>query len=129
MKRSESIRLLLLGGVSAGAITAAVAAPARVTPESYYTNDDHIPGAGYYHAPFRGFFPHPYNHYDPARKLYFHGGQWAPAPYRSIVNISAPTPEAARIAESLRSDLRRGGVTVFPRSGFGRSSGTHTIRS
>ena len=119
---------MLLGGLSAGALTAcAVAAEAaRVTTDSYYANDDHIPGAGYYHAPFRGFYSFPYNYYDASRKQYFYGGQWAPAPYRSIVNISAPTPEAARAAESVRAQAQR---TYVPRSGFGGTSGSHSIRS
>ena len=119
---------LLLGGLSAGALTACAAAAGagRVTTESYFTNDDHVPGAGYYHAPFRGFYTFPYNHYDVNKKLYFYGGQWAPTPYRSIVNISAPTPEAARAAESVRTDTRS---TYIPRAGFGSSSGSHSIRS
>ena len=114
---------MLLGGLSAGALTAgAVAAQAsRITTESYFTNDVHIPGAGYYHAPFRAFYSHPYNYYDGDRKLYFYGGQWGPAPHRSIVNISAPSPEAVRAAEAVRTDVRR--------SGFGSTSGSHSIRS
>src|SRR5688500_3733193 len=107
VKRSRSVRRLLLGGFSAGAIAiSATAAESRVSPESYYTNDYHIPGAGYYHAPFNAFFPQPYNHYDATRRMYFFGGQWAPDPHRSIVNISAPTPDAARQAETMRTDLR-----------------------
>ena len=118
MKRSKSVRRILLSSLSAGAlsVTAAAATQApRVTTESYYTNDEHIPGAGYYHAPFRAFYAHPYNHYDAARKMYFYGGQWGPVPYRSIVNISAPTPEAAKAAEAVRTDYVR-------RSGFGSTS-------
>jgi hypothetical protein len=114
---------MLLGGLSAGAFSActAVAQAPQVTPENFYTNDVHIPGAGYYHAPFRGFYPQPYNSYDAQRKLYFYGGQWGATPHRSIVNISAPTPEAARLAEAIRTDIRRGG--------FGRTSNTHFINS
>ena len=133
MKRSQSIRLVLLGGLSAGALAtyAAAAQAPRVTPENYFTNEDFIPGAGYYHAPFRAFFPQPYNYYDPARRLYFYGGQWNANPHRSIVNISAPTPEAARAAESMRTDLARTHVVPvpMPRSGFGSTSRSHTIRS
>lgn len=126
MKRSRSVRRMLLGSFSAGAIAAsAAAAEARVTPESYYTNDYFLPGAGYYHAPFRGFFPQPYNHYDATRKMYFHGGAWSAEPHRSIVNISAPTPEAAQRAESLRTDVRRN----VPRAGFGSTSDSHFIGS
>lgn len=128
MKRSSSVRRVLLGGLSAGALAAsAAAAEPRVSPESYYTNDYHLPGAGFYHAPFRAFYPHPYNHYDVARKMYFFGGQWGPAPHRSIINISNPTPEAARAAESLRSDTS--GAPFIHRSGFGRTGGSHSIRS
>lgn len=128
MKRSTTVRRVLLGGLSAGALAAsAAAAEPRVSPESYYTNDYHLPGAGYYHAPFRAFYPHPYNHYDATRKMYFYGGQWGPAAHRSIVNISAPTPEAARAAESMRSD-GSGGAWIH-RSGFGRTGGSHSIRS
>ena len=128
MKRSSSVRRVLLGSFSAGAIAAsASAAVPRVTPESYYTNDYYIDGVGYYHAPFHAFFARPYNDYDPARKLYYYGGQWAAAPHRSIVNISAPTPEAARLAESSRTDLPR--MNYVQRSGFGSTSGTHFLHS
>ena len=98
------------------------ATPPHVTTESYLTNDEHVPGAGYYHAPFRAFYSFPYNHYDANRKLYFYGGQWGPAPYRSIVNISTPTPEAVQAVASQRTDNVR-------RSGFGGTSGSHSIRS
>lgn len=123
MKRSRTVQRLLLGGLTAGALTSAAAAQSttRVTPETYYTNDAHIPGVGWYHAPFQGFFAHPYNHYDAQRKLYYYGGTWSPDPHRSIVNISAPTPAAAQRAENLRTDIRR--------SGFGHSGGSHFIPS
>ena len=124
VKRSRSVQRLLLGGLTAGALaTTAAAASAipRVTTESYYTNDAHIPGVGYYHAPFRAFYPQPYNHYDAQRKMYFYGGTWGAAPHRSIVNISAPTPEAAQRAEAARTDIRR--------SGFGSTGSSHFVRS
>lgn len=123
MKRSRYVRRVLLAGLSAGALgTAAAATAPRVTPETYFANDTQIPGAGYYHAPFRGFFPLPYNHFDPARKMYFYGGQWGPEPHRSIVNLSSPTPEAARQAEAVRTDN-------IPRSGFGSTSRSHFVPS
>lgn len=127
MKRSRSVRRVLLGGFSAGALAAsALAAEARVTPESYYTNDYFLPGVGYYHAPFRAFFPQPYNHFDPARKMYFFGGQWAATPNRSIVNISAPTADAAARAQTLRTDAP---ASYVSRGGFGSTSGSHFIHS
>jgi hypothetical protein len=124
VKRSSSVKRLLLGGLSSmGAFTvgAIAATMPRVTPESFYTNDIFLPGAGYYHAPFRAFYPQPYNHYDPARKMYFYGGQWGPAPHQSIINISSPTPDAARAAEALRTDVQRGG--------FGSTSRSNSIYS
>lgn len=126
MKRSKIVKRLLLGGLSAGALGACTPAisATRVTTESHYPNDEHIPGAGYYHAPFRGFFAFPYNHYDATRKMYFYGGQWGPTPYRSIVNISAPTPEAAAAAQAVRTDN-----TQVRRSGFGSTSHSHFTSS
>ena len=109
----------------------AVAAEARITPESYYTNDYFIGGAGYYHAPFHGFFARPYNDYDSARAQYFYGGQWHAAPHRSIINISSPTIEAARVAQSHRSDLRSSTFVPVPisRSGFGSTGRSHFTHS
>jgi hypothetical protein len=128
VKRSSSVRRVLLGGLSAGAIAAsAAAAEPRVTPDSFYTNDYYLPGAGYYHAPFQAFYSQPYNYFDPQRKMYFFGGKWDTVPHRSIINISAPTVEAAQRAESLRSDLRQ--TNYVPRGGFGSTSGSHSIRS
>jgi hypothetical protein len=123
VKRSSSIRLVLLGGLSAGALPALVRAAEepRVTPESYYTNDHHIPGAGYYHAPFQAFFHQRYNHYDAAKKQYYYGGRWGAAPHQSIVNISAPTPQAAQAAEAARDAVAR--------SGFGSTSRSHGVWS
>ena len=122
MKRSRCVKRVLLGGLTAGALsacTAAIAQMPRITSENYYTNEIFIPGAGYYHAPFQAFFPHPYNHFDPQRRMYFYGGQWGPAPHRSIVNISAPTEAAAQAAQSARTDLPRTGGSSITRSGFG----------
>ncbi len=128
MKRSRIVTRVLLSGVSVGAFSACGVQMPRNSPgsavisaETYYANDHLIPGAGYYHAPFRAFFPLAYNHYDAARKMYFHGGQWGAEPHRSIVNVSAPTPEAARVAQAMRTDIRRGG--------FGGTSGSHFIHS
>ncbi len=127
MKRSSSIRLVLLGGVSTGAIVTAAAAEAPISAQRYYTNDYYIGGAGYYHAPFHGFFERRYNDYDAGRRMYYQGGQWAPQPHRSIVNISAPTPQAAQLAQQRRNDRVQG--VYVPRSGFGSTSDSHSIRS
>lgn len=124
MKRSQKISLVLLGGLSAGALSScsrpATGEP-RISSASVYPNDYYIAGAGYYHAPFHGFFPQRYNYYDPQLKLYYYGGQWGKEPFRSVVNISAPTDVAAQTAESSR--------LAIVRSGFGGSSGYHGVWS
>lgn len=139
VKRSSTIRLVLLGGISAGALaTSADVAASRRAPANVYVNDHHVQGAGYYHAPFQAFYGQPYNFYDPQKKLYFYGGQWGPEPHRSIVNISAPTPEAALVLETIRrNDAQRArdaaiaaeavrisspSYIAVPRSGFGSTS-------
>ena len=126
MKRSKKVSLVLLGGLSVGAITACApgsgsARESRISAESVYTNDYFVPGAGYYHAPFRAFYPQPYNFFDAPRRQYFYGGQWGGVPFRSVVNISAPTPEAAAAALRAQAAVQRGG--------FGSSSRSHGVWS
>ena len=115
---------MLIGGLAAGALTGC--GPGSSSPvisaENVYTNNYYVPGVGYYHAPFRLFFPTPYNHFEPVRRQYFFGGQWAIAPHESITNISAPTVSAATQAEAQRTDIPR-------RSGFGSSSRHHSVWS
>ena len=112
MKRSRTVRLLLLGGLSAGALAGCKpgdVTKAPITAQNVYTNDYFVPGVGYYHAPFRGWYPLPYNHYDGRNGRYFYGGQWAATPHQSIINISSPSAAAAGHAEALRADVTRGG--------------------
>jgi len=110
-KRSKCIRLFLLGGLSAGAL--AGCSPSSSSPaisaENVYTNNFYLPGAGYYHAPFCAWYPHPYNFYDPQKRLYFWGGGWRPDPHQSITNASSPSPQTAQTAQAVRTDIPRGG--------------------
>lgn len=108
MKRSQSVRLILLGGLSAGALTGCTQKPA-ISTENVYTNNFFVPGAGYYHAPFRNWYQLPYNHFDSQKNLYFFGGQWGAQPFESITNISSPTLAAVQAAEATRTDVSRGG--------------------
>lgn len=123
MKRSRSIRLVLIGGISAGVLTSCdVGTPSRaISAGNVYTNNYHVPGVGYYHAPYRAFYPLPYNHFDTATRRYFYGGSWNPEPGLNITNLSAPTSEVATLAEAQRTDVSRGG--------FGLTSGYHSIWS
>lgn len=130
MKRSAQIRLLLLGGLAAGALPGCAPRGGdreardepRITAESFYTNDHYIEGVGYYHAPFRAFFPYRFNNYDAGRRQYFYGGQWGERPFESVVNISSPTPEAAARAEAARP-------AAVTRGGFGSTGRSHFIHS
>lgn len=114
---------MLLGGLSAGALTGCdpsqptTHAAVRVT--SVYTNNHYVPGVGYYHAPYRAWYPLPYNHFDAQTGRYFHGGQWAAAPHLSITNLSEPTETVAQQVQAQRTDVRRGGFGST--SHFGRS--------
>jgi hypothetical protein len=117
-KRSKRVRLILLSGMSAGALTGCGPnGPPPVTTDNVYTNNYHLPGVGYYHAPFRDWFKLPYNHYDPGTKSYYYGGKWALEPRETIPNISSPTAQAVSMAEAARTDIVRGG--------FGGTSSGH----
>ena len=122
MKRSRTIRLVLLGGLSAGALTGCgPGSQPPVSVQDVYTNNYYVAGVGYYHAPFRAFYPMPYNFREPSNQQYFFGGQWAATPHQSITNISAPPPIVAQQAEAQRSDI--------PRRGFGSTSYHHSVWS
>ena len=111
---------MLLGGLSAGALTSCaprVEGEPRITSDSVYANNHFVEGAGYYHAPFQGFYPKPYNSYDATRRHYDSGGQWGDAPYQSIVNVSSPTELAALSAQTARA--------AVVRAGFGSTGGRY----
>ena len=112
MKRSRTIKLILLTGVSAGALVGCDPSGVKnqtISETNVYTNNYYVPGAGYYHAPFRAWYYLPYNYFDPQLQRYFFGGQWAAAPHQSITNISPPTSSAAVTAQLNRTDISRGG--------------------
>ena len=112
VKRSRRIRLVLLGGLSAGALTGCgptSEGPGGGSASAVYTNNHHIAGVGYYHAPYRGWFPQPYNSYDPNTRQYFHGGQWTATPHQSVTNISAPTGSELKRLAAATAAVHRGG--------------------
>jgi hypothetical protein len=124
VKRSRRIKLVLLGGLSAGALAGCgpnAGGPSAVSTDGVYTNNLHVRGAGYYHAPFRAWYALPYNHFAPGTQRYYYGGQWGLEPHRSITNISAPTAAAVSMVSATRPDVRRGG--------FGSSSRSHSVYS
>jgi hypothetical protein len=124
MKRSRHIRLVLIGGISAAAATGCGpggSQPPPLSADNVYTNNFYVPGVGYYHAPFRAWYPLPYNHFDPQSQRYFYGGQWSETACQNITNISSPTTQVTQQAETQRTDIVRGG--------FGSTSGSYWIHS
>ena len=124
MKRSRRVKLVLLTGISAGALGGcdpSNSSPQGVNTQSVYTNNFHIPGAGYYHAPFRAWYALPYNYFDPKTQRYYYGGQWGTSPHQTITNISSPTAEAINrlpLPPSTYTGISRGGFGGSSRSGF-----------
>jgi hypothetical protein len=125
MKRSQSIRLILLGGLSSVALTGCEQKPS-INTGNFYTNNFYVPGAGYYHAPFRSWYALPYNHFDPQTRLYYYGGKWDTKPFESITNISSPTTEAVTLAENARTDVTRGGFGGYSSGHYWGGSGFHS---
>lgn len=122
MKRSAKIKLVLISGLSS-AVLSGCEPPQAVSTQNFYTNNCYVPGAGYYHAPFRQWYILPYNYLDPKTGLYFFGGKWGQQPLASITNISAPTYEAVQVVESTRTDISRGGFGGYGGGYYG--SGFH----
>ena len=133
MKRSREIRLVLLGGLSLGALggcnpkpgippppAPAAAAAGADSPDraNVFTNDYRVPELGYYHAPFRAWYPLPYNHYSQERRQYYYGGTWADAPWQSITNLSTPLPP--------EQPAVHGGLVVIT-GGFGGTGSGHIV--
>ena len=118
--------------------------PPVVNADTAYPNNHFLPGAGYYHAPYRGWFPRPFNDRDEARGWY-RGGAWRPTPQAdagergafgglggaggsggpgagtsSFVNTTAsrPLPDAV-VRANAAARAKAGGIM---RGGFGHSS-------
>jgi hypothetical protein len=79
------------------------------------TNNTYVPGQGYYHAPYHGWFPYPYNFYRPGFG-YYHGGIYTPGPVTSDVVASRPFAVARGPASALETFGR-----AISRGGFGFS--------
>jgi hypothetical protein len=125
MKRSKSIRLVLLGSLSTAVLTGCDQKPS-ISTQNVYTNNFYVPGAGYYHAPFRAWYRLPYNHFDSQVNMYFYGGQWGKEPFESITNISSPTPQAVQLAETTRTDVTRGGFGGYSSGYYYGGGGGHS---
>jgi hypothetical protein len=76
-----------------------------------YTNNHHVAGRGYYHAPYHAWYPFPYNSYDPARRSYYHGGNYTTEPHVSSITQSKPAA-VRRSTTSHSSHVRRSGFST-----------------
>src|SRR6185436_14827190 len=108
MKKSQAVALVISGALLAGCNSSDDLSQGWDDSRTY-TNNTYRTGAGYYHAPYRGWYPVPYNHYDPARG-YFHGGQYTAVPHES--NVTASKPAAKPSSTRTSSHVRRGGFTT-----------------
>jgi hypothetical protein len=108
MKRSSAVVLVISGAVLAGCDSSSSDWGSSQT----YTNNHYVTGRGYYHAPYHAWYPFPYNYYDPARRGYYHGGNYTSEPHVSAVTASRPAVRTS----SHSSSVRRGGFSI------GRSS-------
>ncbi|MEY2880915.1 MAG: hypothetical protein RLZZ15_3295 [Verrucomicrobiota bacterium] len=82
-----------------------------VNANTDYPMNHFLPGAGYYHAPYRSWFPFPFNYHDSGRG-WFRGGQWQ------------PTADATDAEKRAQSDPRTSGfATTTTNSGGGVGAG------
>jgi hypothetical protein len=122
VKRTAQIRLLLAGTLACVPFAGCDLednTPPVVSTENTYTNNYYVPGSGYYHAPYRSWFPYPYNHYEAGRG-YFHGGNWTSEPQRSTETASRPNADAVSHINQTRKSSS--GSSSISRNGFGHSS-------
>ena len=139
MKRSPQIRLALSGAVATAlwttgcqredsAANGLTNSPPLVSTNQVYTNNHYMSGAGYYHAPYGGWYARPFNTYLPGRG-YYHGGDWWPAPYSGPVTVSPPRPEAAESANLKTEPLRAKASGFRSAGGSSYTSGSHSESS
>ena len=156
-RRSRNVALVLLGtvGVVGGVVAWEAWQRSRVTGDTpqpapsparpprppsadqTYANNEYMPGAGYYHAPYHAWFPFPFNHYDSSRG-YFAGGLWQAAPFLLSMLNSQPNNAAVVAAQRLRDESPRpsvppaqsrpSGVSSFRSSGLTGASGFSAAR-
>ena len=133
MKKSNHIVLVISGAAALSLTTgcdrpnynnsyqprAAQAAEQWVEDTQSYTNNQYVPGQGYYHSAARSWYPYPYNHYVPGQGFYsggtFHQNRLAD-------NTSASRPLVRSTAPSTSSGSRSAAVSTTSRGGFGGSA-------
>jgi hypothetical protein len=92
MKKSTLVTLVLSSALVSGCDDPSTYGAPGYAASTMVTNNTYVPGLGYYHAPYRGWFQFPYNDYRPGFG-YYHGGLYTPQPYVSDIQASPqPTP-------------------------------------
>ena len=126
--------LVLSGAILSGCSRREESAKAAKDPQTL-TNDTYIAGRGYYHSPFHGFFPFPYNYYAPGMG-YYRGGRYHGQP---DVNIPRPTlpgrasapdvMQARAERERMQAQAQKQQSKSVRRGGFTRSHSGWSSRS
>ncbi|HEY3853325.1 MAG TPA: hypothetical protein VGO67_02905 [Verrucomicrobiae bacterium] len=90
MKKSTLVTLVLSGALVTGCDDRRQNSDWSSGNGEVVTNNTHVSGLGYYHAPYHGWFEYPYNFYRPGFG-YYHGGLYSPEPFVSDVFSSTPS--------------------------------------
>lgn len=90
-----------------------------VNAGTVYPNNTHVDGAGWFHARSGRFYPHPFNHRDPARG-FFRDGEWFVEPAPPVASAIASESAARDANAAILEHARRGG---FGTMGESRGSG------
>lgn len=90
MKKSGLVTLVLSTALVSGCDDANQYGTPVYPAGAIITNNAYIPGMGYYHAPYHGWFEYPYNYYRPGFG-YYHGGTFTPQPFVSDIIASDPS--------------------------------------
>jgi hypothetical protein len=140
MRRSTKVALVLLGTAGAIGVVTAIDAwrrardhdgavadapqppPTPVSTDRVYSNNEYIPGVGYYHAPFFSWYPFPLNFHDPARG-YFSGGLWRAAPLAPDRDRSSPSTAAVAAALAAQQAMLARQAQSQPQARTGSTSG------
>jgi len=116
MKRSTAITLVLSGALTTGCGRQPTSANGDWSygagGDQPITNNTYVPGYGYWHAPYRSWYPYPYNFYRPGWG-YYHGGSFSSDP--EIIHVFSSRPG---FSHEVGMHVSRGG---FGRSASGRS--------
>jgi hypothetical protein len=118
MKKSTMVTLLFSGRLLTGCDDNSASQDWSTQGDSTaVTNNTYVPGRGYYHAPYYGWYEYPYNFYRPGFG-YYHGGFYSRDPEAPSIIASRPTAGARAFSSAGRAAPEAHGIS---RGGFGSS--------